>query len=104
MSKQTKTVDLECTSAFMAGGKMITPGKVVRGVPAADADNLVRRGKAKRVAAAPDEDDAEAPALEDMTVDELKAVAKEHEIDGADKMKKAELIAAIEAAEGEGDD
>jgi len=100
MSKQPKTVDLECTSAFMVKGKMITPKKIVRGVPAADADNLVRRGKAKIVAAGPVEgDEAEVPDLNDLTVDELKDTAKEYEIEGAEKMKKAELIAAIEAAE-----
>ncbi|MDT0499704.1 MULTISPECIES: Rho termination factor N-terminal domain-containing protein [unclassified Halomonas] len=101
MSKNTQTVDLECTSAFMVKGKMITPKQVVRGVPAAEAANLVRRGKAKVVAAAPAEDDAEAPALEELSVEELKATAKEYEIEGADKMKKAELVAAIEAAEAE---
>jgi len=102
MSKQPKTVDLECTSAFMAAGKMITPGNVVRGVPAADADNLVRRGKAKIIADGPVEgDEAEVPDLNDLTVDELKETAREYEIEGADKMKKAELIAAIEAAEAQ---
>ncbi|QTP60922.1 hypothetical protein HNO53_20720 [Billgrantia antri] len=109
MSKKTKTLDLECTSAFMVKGEMITPKKTVRGVPEADALNLVRRGKAKIVAAGPEAagasaDEAEAPALEELTVEELKATAKEYEIEGAENMKKAELIAAIEAAEAEGDE
>jgi len=103
VSKQPKTVDLECTSAFMAGGKMITPKQLVRGVPLADARSLARRGKAKIVAAAPADDDAEAPALEELSVEELKATAKEYEIEGADKMKKADLIAAIQAAEAGGE-
>lgn len=103
MSKKTKTVDIECTSAFMAAGKMITPGKVVRGVPAAEADNLRRRGKAKLVGNASEEDDGE-KALEDMTVSELKEEAKSLDIEGFDGMKKAELIAAIEAAEAGGQD
>lgn len=101
MSKKTKTVDIECTSAFMAAGKMITPGKTVRGVPEAEAKSLERRGKAKIVATVAGSDDAELPALGEMSVDDLKATAKEYEIEGADKMKKAELIAAIEAAESE---
>ena len=101
MSKKTKTVDIECTSAFMAAGKMITPKKVVRDVPASEAQSLVRRGKAKIIKASidADSDDVEVPELNDLTVEELKATAKEYEIEGADKMKKAELIAAIEAAE-----
>ena len=104
MSKKTKVVDLQCTSAFMAAGKMILPGKVVRGVPAADADNLVRRGKAKILGSAGDEtDEDELSELNDLTVDELKAVAKEYEIEGVDRMKKADLIAAIEAAEAKGE-
>ncbi len=104
MSKNTKTVDLVCTSAFMAGGKMITPKEVVRGVPESDAMSLVRRGKAKIVTAAPVEADAEIPALQELSVDELKNTAEEYQIEGAAKMKKAELIKAIEAAEAEGDE
>lgn len=103
MSKQIKTVDIKCTSAFMAAGKMITPGKTVRGVPEAEAKSLARRGKATMVAAGADADDAQAPALNELSVDELKTTAKEYEIEGADKMKKAELIAAIEAAEAKGE-
>ncbi|MCK0743570.1 Rho termination factor N-terminal domain-containing protein [Chromohalobacter nigrandesensis] len=102
MSKKTKTVDIECTSAFMAAGKMIIPKKIVRGVPAAEADNLLRRGKAKLIGNASDEDDGE-KALEDMTVAELKEEAKALDIEGFDGMQKADLVAAIEKAEEEGD-
>lgn len=101
MSKKTKTVDIECTSAFMAAGKMITPKKVVRDVPGADARALERRGKAKIVKGV--EEAGDDKALDEMTVAELKALAQELEIDGADGMKKAELVAAIEAAEDEGE-
>ncbi|MDR5887556.1 Rho termination factor N-terminal domain-containing protein [Vreelandella janggokensis] len=101
MSKQSKKVDIECTSAFMASGKMIKPGQVVRGVPATEAQGLKRRGKAKILEASVDaeSDDVDVPGLQDLTVEELKTTAKEYEIEGAEKMKKAELIAAIEAAE-----
>lgn len=104
MSKKAKTVDIECASAFMAGGKMITPGKLVRGVPVDEAKNLERRGKAKIMAAGPDDSEAEAPSLQELSVEELKATAREHAVAGAEKMKKAELIAAIEAVEAEGDE
>jgi hypothetical protein len=101
MSKKTKSVDIQCTSAFMAAGKMITKDQMVRGVPEPEALGLVRRGKAKIVEDA--EDAGDDKALDEMTVAELKALAQELEIDGADGMKKAELIAAIEAAEDEGE-
>lgn len=99
MSK--KTVSLKCTSAFMVKGEMITKGKIVHGVPEAEALNLVRRGKAVKVES--EEDGAEAPALKDLTVAELRDVAKEYDIEGAADMKKAELIEAIEKVESEED-
>lgn len=97
-----KTYSLECTSAFMSAGKMITPGMTVEGVPESDAKALIRRGKAMPLKGEPTEADAdEAPALEDLSVDELKATAEEYGIVGSAKMKKADLIAAIHAAEAE---
>jgi hypothetical protein len=101
MSK--KSIDLKCTSAFMASGKMITPGEVVKGVPASDAKSLIRRGKAKPLKSEAVEEgaDTEAPALEDLAVDELKVTAEEYGIEGVAKMRKADLIAAIHAAETE---
>lgn len=101
MSK--KLITLTCTSAFMSAGKMITPGMTVEGVPESDAKALIRRGKAKPIKGDIIEPDAdtEAPALEELTVDELKATAEEYGIEGAAKMKKADLIAAIQAAEAE---
>jgi hypothetical protein len=83
----------------MVGGKMITSGEIVHGVPKADADNLVRRGKATVVDADESEEERE---LKDLSVADLKALAAEYEIEGAASMKKPELIEAIEAAEGEG--
>ncbi|ADP96433.1 Rho termination factor N-terminal domain-containing protein [Marinobacter adhaerens] len=99
MSK--KTISLQCTSAFFVKGEMITKDKIVHGVPEADALNLIRRGKAKKVEA--EEDGAEAPALKDLTVAELRDVAKEYDIEGAADMKKADLVAAIEKLESEED-
>lgn len=99
MSK--KTIDLKCTSAFFVRGKMITKDKIVQGVPEADALNLIRRGKAVKVES--EEDGAEAPALKDLTVAELRDVANEYDIEGTAEMKKAELIEAIQKVESEED-
>lgn len=91
-----KTLSIKCNSAFVVNGKIITPDQVVEDVPESDALNLIRRGKATAIL---DGEEAEAPALKDLTVAELKDVAEEHEIEGAAGMKKADLIEAIEAAE-----
>ena len=99
MSK--KTISLQCTSAFFVKGKMITKDKIVHGVPEAEALNLIRRGKAKKIEA--EDDGAEALALKDLTVAELRDVANEYDIEGAADMKKAELIEAIEKVESEED-
>lgn len=98
-----KTLTLQCTSAFMASGKMVLPKQVVDGVPRAEALSLVRRGKAKVIDSVFDSDDSEIedPALKELTVAELKVVAGEYEIEGFNNMKKADLIAAIEAIEVE---
>ncbi len=101
MSKQTKTRDLKCTSAFFVNGKMITKDQVVEGVPEADAKNLIRRGKAVQVQS--EDDGAEAPELKDLTVAELRDTAEAYGIEGAANMKKADLIEAIEKAESEED-
>lgn len=44
-------------------------------------------------------EDENADNYDDMKVDELRALAKEKEIEGYSKMKKEELIAALEASE-----
>jgi len=92
-----KTLTLKCTSSFVAGGKIIAPGGVVPNVPEQEAKGLIRRGKAVLA----ESDGQEAPALSDLSVSELKTLAAEYDIDGADSMKKAQLIAAIEQAEAQ---
>lgn len=98
----SKTMSLKCTSAFVVKGDIITPKQVVHGVPKADAMNLIRRGKATEVVDGTEEG-TEAPALNELTVPELRDIAEEHGIEGAANMKKAELVEAIEAVEGEGE-
>lgn len=94
------SVTIECTSAFMLGGSMVTPGQRVSDVPMKEAVELARRGKAKMPAAdSSTHDDVDEDDLAKLTVEELRAMAKGYEIEGVDKMKKGELIAAIEAAE-----
>lgn len=53
------------------------------------------------VAATADETSGEASGLEGMKVAELKAYADEHGIDLGEATKKADIIAAITATEGE---
>lgn len=79
-----KTLTLKCTSSFVAGGKIITPGGIIPGVPEQEAKGLIRRGKAVQV-------DASEPAdsdLSELNVAELETIAAEFDIDGADRMKK----------------
>lgn len=101
MSKR-KTLSIRCTSAFVAGGEIIKPKRVLHDVPQEDALNLIRRGKAEEVMDGSD-GDTEVPALDEMTVAELREAADEYKIEGAASMKKAELIKAIEAVEAEGE-
>jgi hypothetical protein len=72
-----------------------------------DVDMLVKAGAIVLVApqakAAKGEGD-EDKSLDEMTVNELKAYAAEKEIDISKVEKKADILAAIKAAEGEGNE
>lgn len=93
-----KQVKIKITSAVGIRGEIKKPGTVIT-VAEDIAKNLLQRGRAELATKGTDDDGDK--DLSDFTVPELKARAAELEIDGADTMKKAELIDAIEAAEAE---
>lgn len=88
-----KQIELKITSAIAIGGEIKPAGSVVA-VPEGLAKNLMHRGRAELATASGD-------GLGDKTVPELKVIAEGLEIDGAENMKKAALIKAIEAAQTE---
>jgi hypothetical protein len=93
-----KKTSILITSAVVIEGKIIPPkqgNKSVVTVDEAVAKNLMNRGKAELHTS---DDDGDKP-LSKHTVPELLDIAEDLEIDGAAKLKKPELIAAIEAAE-----
>ncbi|WP_320179655.1 Rho termination factor N-terminal domain-containing protein [Roseovarius pacificus] len=95
---KAKKIEIKITSAVVLDGEIVKPKSKVR-VDAKIARNLVARGKAEELDSGAGED-GEKP-LDEHTVPELKEIAKEYGVEGADKMKRADLIAAIEAAEAE---
>lgn len=110
--EKSKNIDIILTRATVISGAIVRPGKAPITVSEADAKNLMQRERAvlateENIAAADDGDDGGDDGgdgekrLSEHTVPELKARAAELEIDGADGMKKAELVAAIEAAEAD---
>jgi hypothetical protein len=98
MSKPAKTLSIKVTAAFGMGGKILMPGKVLHEVPEAQAKNLLERGRVELYTGEESDEDT-APALEDMTLEELRAEAEDYQIEGADKMNKKAVIAAIREAE-----
>lgn len=93
-----KKTSILITSAVVIEGKIISPDQGKKSTVTVDesvAKNLMSRGKAELLTS---DDDADKP-LSKHTFPELLEIAEDLEIDGADKMKKPELIAAIEAAE-----
>ncbi|WP_171178649.1 Rho termination factor N-terminal domain-containing protein [Ruegeria sp. HKCCD8929] len=96
-----KQIDIVLTAAIAIGGKIQRPGAELT-VAEDFARSLLERGKAKLATGEGDGDgDDEDKPLDAHTVAELREIAKEYEIVGADKMKKPALIEAIEAAEAE---
>lgn len=96
-----KSVLLKLTSAIAIGGAVARAGEVVE-VTELEAKNLLSRGKGVLHDEQPaHEDDLD---IKKMTKDQLLAHAEGLELEVDDKMTKAQLIEAIEAAGEAGDD
>lgn len=96
-----KQIDIVLTAAIAIGGKIQRPGAELT-VAEDFAKSLLERGKAKLAESEGDGDgDDDDTPLDAHNLTELREIAKEYEIDGAESMKKPALIAAIEAAEAE---
>lgn len=87
---------LKLTSAIVIDGEVMKSGALVE-VTEAEAKNLLSRGKAELHSEQPaDESHFD---LSKMNKGQLLEIADNLEIEGADKMNKAQLIEAIEAAD-----
>ncbi len=94
-----KKVKVKITSAVSIDGKIITPGETPE-LDEAIAKNLFHRKKAELATDETAEGLDDIP-LDEMTVPQLKVVAKTLNIEGFGGMNKAALIEAIEKAEDE---
>ncbi|MEP1637281.1 Rho termination factor N-terminal domain-containing protein [Ascidiaceihabitans sp.] len=88
-----KQVKIKITSAVAIGGEIKRPGTIVT-VAEELAKNLLHRGRAELAT-------GESKPLSKMSAEELKGLAASLDIDGADGMKKADLIEYIELAQSE---
>lgn len=89
------TYVLKLTSAIAISGEVMKAGSLVE-VSEHEAKNLLSRGKAVMHDEQPVRD--EDLDITKMNKDQLIAIVEQAEIEGADKMTKAQLIEAIEAA------
>lgn len=88
------------TSAAVFDGAVRVSGETVE-CDEATAKSLLHRGKGNLAEASEStsDDGGDEKPLADHTLDELRHIAAEYDIDGISKMKKADIIAAIEHAE-----
>jgi hypothetical protein len=93
----TKSIVLRLTSAIVVDVDVMKKGSLVE-VSEAEAKNLLHRGKAVIHDEQPDYEQVD---LSKLNKDQLIDLADQYEIDGADKMTKAQLIEAITAAEAD---
>jgi hypothetical protein len=105
MANKDLTVLAECVD--IRSGKRFVKGQEFNPAPTPDqAARLIKAGclpeAALKHAVEPEPDDADDGEvnLKKLSIDELKAYAAEHAIDLGDATKKADIVAAIELAEG----
>lgn len=92
----SNSIVLKLTSAIAVDGEVMKKGSLVE-VTEAEAKNLLHRGKAELHDVQPEYDEVD---ITKLNKDQLADLAEQHEIEGANKMTKAQLIEAIHAAEG----
>lgn len=92
-----KTFLLLLTSALVIDGVICKAGDTVE-VSEAEAKNFLHRGKAELAYTGEEETEDQDEDLMELTKDELFALAKEAGVETNDRMVKAEIVAAINAA------
>lgn len=93
----SKSIVLKLTSAIVIDGEVIKAGSLVE-VSESEAKNLLHRGKAVIHYEQPDHEQVD---ITKLNKDQLVDLADQLEIEGADKLTKAQLIEAITAAQAE---
>jgi|GEM_PF-5214675 len=91
-------IEVDGKKAVIAPGKTFTPNS------AKQRDTLLKNGAAKKAPKAEKVESDEPEGYSAMTVKELTTLAEERNIDLGGATKKADIIAAIEAAEAGSDD
>lgn len=92
-------IRMQAVKRFMKSGIMVEEGETFRVENEALAREFETRELAKRIAATSEDDTAAptAPNYEEMTVKELRALAKEAGIEGYSHLTKNQLIDALSA-------
>lgn len=91
----SKSIVLKLTSAIVVDGEVMKADSLVE-VSESEAKNLLHRGKA---VIHDEQRDYEPIDLSKLNKDQLIDLADQYEIDGADKLTKAQLIEVITAAQ-----
>lgn len=92
----SNSIVLKLTSAIVVDGEVMKKGSLIE-VSEAEAKNLLHRGKAELHDVQPVGEEID---ITKLNKDQLIDLAEQHEIEGANKMTKAQLIEAINSAEG----